>query len=110
MSIVRLKQETDGERIITIVNTRADELAQLATNYTPFEIGYFRKVVEVIMIAPNYAYSASSGTVLSSAKKVQGTFSKTSAEALLKQWTAQGWLELSPCVLIRSHIYSSCES
>ena len=95
-------------------NTKGDDIAQIATTYSPLEIAYFKAVVrwttvyfstcflvslyqvEQIVLADNQAFSVSSlaalreVTYLKSASKASMT--KSQAEVVLSSLVANGWL------------------
>ncbi|KAG2367530.1 Nse1 non-SMC component of SMC5-6 complex-domain-containing protein [Suillus spraguei] len=80
-----LTDEQTGREMYAMVNRKDDEIAQMATDYTPVEIAYFKAVVEQIMLAPHEAYSVSS-------KFSQTNMTKAQAEIVLGSFVAKGWL------------------
>lgn len=90
------------------VNTRGDEIAQMATDYTPTEIAYFKSIVsdrvtqssvlhnvyqvEQIMLAPHECYSISSLAALREVNSLKTNMTKAQAEAVLSSLVAKGWL------------------
>ncbi|KAJ7097986.1 Nse1 non-SMC component of SMC5-6 complex-domain-containing protein [Mycena belliarum] len=89
-----LQEETSGRVMYAIVNRKDDEIAQMATDYTPGEIAFFKAMVEQIMLAPRGAYSVSSLAALReiSALKPKSNMSKSQAEVVLASFVAKGWL------------------
>ncbi|KAH7889285.1 Nse1 non-SMC component of SMC5-6 complex-domain-containing protein [Phlebopus sp. FC_14] len=87
-----LMDEQTGVEMYAIVNTRGDEVAQMATEYTPVEIAYFKAVVEQIMLAPHEAYSVSSLAALREVNSLKANMTKTQAETVLASFVAKGWL------------------
>jgi non-structural maintenance of chromosomes element 1 len=100
------------------VNTKDDELAQMATDYTPAEIAFFRAIVQMffilimlsiltsfqveqIILARNESFSLSSLAALRevSAIKPKSNMSKTQAETVLASFVAKGWLLRSKSVI-----------
>lgn len=45
LTLRRSRDERDGRTVIVLVNTKDDEIAQVATNYTTNEIAYFKQLV-----------------------------------------------------------------
>ncbi|KAI6117685.1 Nse1 non-SMC component of SMC5-6 complex-domain-containing protein [Pisolithus croceorrhizus] len=86
-----LDEET-GKEMYAVVNTRGDEIAQMATDYSPLEITYFRAVVEQIMLAPNECYSLSSLAALREVNALKTSMTKSQAESVLGSLVARGWL------------------
>ncbi|KAI6150360.1 Nse1 non-SMC component of SMC5-6 complex-domain-containing protein [Pisolithus tinctorius] len=86
-----LDEET-GKEMYAVVNTRGDEIAQMATDYSPTEIAYFRAVVEQIMLAPNECYSLSSLAALREVNALKTNMTKSQAETILNSLVARGWL------------------
>ncbi|KAI6045378.1 Nse1 non-SMC component of SMC5-6 complex-domain-containing protein [Pisolithus marmoratus] len=86
-----LDEET-GREMYAVVNTRGDEIAQMATDYSPTEIAYFRAVVEQIMLAPNECYSLSSLAALREVNALKTSMTKSQAESVLSSLVARGWL------------------
>lgn len=84
--------ESTGLEMYAVVNTRGDEIAQMATDYTPAEIAYFRAIVEQIMLASNECYSLSSLAALREVNSLKTNMSKSQAEAVLNSLVAKGWL------------------
>ncbi|KAJ6496618.1 Nse1 non-SMC component of SMC5-6 complex-domain-containing protein [Mycena vitilis] len=83
-----------GREMYAIVNRKGDEVAQMATDYTPGEIAFFKAIVEQIMLAPRESFSMSSLAALReiSALKPKSNMSKTQAEVVLGSFVAKGWL------------------
>ncbi|KAJ7109307.1 Nse1 non-SMC component of SMC5-6 complex-domain-containing protein [Mycena epipterygia] len=89
-----LQEETTGREMYAIVNRKDDEIAQMATDYTPGEIAFFKAMVEQIMLAPRESFSISSLAALRevSALKPKSNMSKTQTEVVLASFVAKGWL------------------
>ncbi|KAF8628330.1 hypothetical protein AX15_003875 [Amanita polypyramis BW_CC] len=99
----RLVDESTGQPCYVIVNAKSDEIAQMATDYNPAEIAYFRALVEQIMLAPRQSFSISSLAALReiSTIKPKSNMTKTQAEVVLASFVARGWL-------LRSRRHSAC--
>ncbi|KAI0318634.1 Nse1 non-SMC component of SMC5-6 complex-domain-containing protein [Amylostereum chailletii] len=91
LEFVRLHDEETGKEMRALVNRKDDEIAQIATDFTPVEIAYFKALVEDIMLAPNDSYSLSSLAALRDNPK-PSTMSKSQAETVLASFVARGWL------------------
>ncbi|KAJ6630738.1 Nse1 non-SMC component of SMC5-6 complex-domain-containing protein [Mycena sp. CBHHK59/15] len=89
-----LQEELTGREMYAIVNRKDDEIAQMATDYTPGEIAFFKAMVEQIMLAPRESFSISSLAALReiSALKPKSNMSKSQAEVVLASFVATGWL------------------
>ncbi|KAH7923864.1 hypothetical protein BV22DRAFT_1067934 [Leucogyrophana mollusca] len=87
-----LSDERSGRETYSLVNRRDDEIAQLATDYTPVEIAYFKAIIEQIMLAPHESYSVSSFTALREVNSLKTNMSKTQAEVVLGSFVSKGWL------------------
>ncbi|KAG6333126.1 hypothetical protein ID866_5966 [Astraeus odoratus] len=87
-----LMDEALGKEMYAVVNTRGDEIAQMATDYTPVEIAYFRTIVEQIMLGPNECYSISSLAALREVNSLKTSMTKSQAETVLASLVAKGWL------------------
>ncbi|KAI6036117.1 Nse1 non-SMC component of SMC5-6 complex-domain-containing protein, partial [Pisolithus microcarpus] len=74
--------EEAGKEMYAVVNTRGDEIAQMATDYTPAEIAYFRAV----------CYSLSSLAALREVNALKTNMTKSQAESVLGSLVARGWL------------------
>ncbi|KAF5365639.1 hypothetical protein D9758_003219 [Tetrapyrgos nigripes] len=94
LELKSIQDELNGRRFFALVNTKDDELAQMATDYTPAEIAFFRAIVEQIILARNESFSLSSLAALRevSAIKPKSNMSKTQAETVLASFVAKGWL------------------
>jgi hypothetical protein len=75
-----------------VVNTKDDEISQMAADYTPAEIAFFKAVVELIMLAPHESYSVSSLAALREVNSLKSNMTKTQAEVVLSSFVAKGWL------------------
>jgi hypothetical protein len=60
LQLQTIHDELSGNEMCALVNLKGDEIAQLATDYTPVEIAFFKAIVEQIMLAPREAFSVSS--------------------------------------------------
>ncbi|PFH50652.1 hypothetical protein AMATHDRAFT_144507 [Amanita thiersii Skay4041] len=90
----QFRDEQTGTPTYALVNVKGDEIAQLATDYNPAEIAYFRALVEQIILAPRESFSISSLAALRevSAIKPKSNMTKTQAETVLASFVARGWL------------------
>ncbi|THU86407.1 hypothetical protein K435DRAFT_763328 [Dendrothele bispora CBS 962.96] len=115
LELKSIQDELSGRRLYALVNTKDDELAQVATDYTPAEIVFFKAIIEQIMLARNESFSLSSLAALRevSAIKPKSNMSKTQAETVLASFVAKGWLlrskrcrySLSPRTLLELYPY-----
>ncbi|KIL69676.1 hypothetical protein M378DRAFT_184086 [Amanita muscaria Koide BX008] len=93
----RVEDESTGKPVYILVNAKSDEISQLATDYNPAEIAYFRALVEQIILAPRHSFSISSLGALRelSSIKPKSNMTKTQAETVLASFVARGWLRKS---------------
>ncbi|KLO12600.1 hypothetical protein SCHPADRAFT_829242 [Schizopora paradoxa] len=88
--------DNSNTRVYALLNRKGDDIAQLASDYNPAEIAYFKAVVEQIILSPKYVYSISSlGALRETASIKPSTISKAHAETLLTSFVARGWLAKS---------------
>ncbi|KAK7014916.1 Non-structural maintenance of chromosomes element 1 [Favolaschia claudopus] len=91
-----LQEETTGREMYAIVNRKGDEVAQMATDYTPTEIAFFKALVDQIMSAPRESFSLSSLAALREVSVLKkSNMTKTQAEVVLSSFVAKGWLQKS---------------
>ncbi|KAF8478618.1 Nse1 non-SMC component of SMC5-6 complex-domain-containing protein [Russula ochroleuca] len=113
LELSRIRNEVTGKDMYALVNRRDDEIARIASDYSPLEISYFRALVEQIMLAPNSSYSISSLAALREVNALTSPMSKTQAESVLASFVAKGWLlkskkgrfSLSPRALLELQPY-----
>ncbi|KAJ7285905.1 Nse1 non-SMC component of SMC5-6 complex-domain-containing protein [Mycena rebaudengoi] len=89
-----LQDELSGREMYAIVNRKDDAIAQMATDYNPGEIAFFKALVEQIMLAPRESFSISSLAALReiSHLKPKSNMSKSQAEVVLASFVAKRWL------------------
>ncbi|KAF4579090.1 CDP-diacylglycerol-serine O-phosphatidyltransferase [Pleurotus pulmonarius] len=87
-----LHDQHTGREMYALVNRKGDEIAQMASHYSPAEIAFFRALVEQIMLAPNESYCVSSLAALREVHDLQTSMSKSQAEIVLGSFVANGWL------------------
>ncbi|WVW82064.1 hypothetical protein I302_104069 [Kwoniella bestiolae CBS 10118] len=85
------EQSGTGKSWVVLRNTDPSEVALQATDYTPLEIDYYRRVVkEIIESYP--ANSISHNQATSIVSELEGTMAKHVAESLLESLCSRGWL------------------
>ncbi|KAL0946997.1 hypothetical protein HGRIS_013142 [Hohenbuehelia grisea] len=87
-----LHDENTGREMYCLVNLKGDDVAQLATDYTPNEIAFFKAILEQIMLAPHESYCISSLAALREVSNLKSSMTKTQGELLLSSFVAKGWL------------------
>ncbi|CAG8599545.1 4239_t:CDS:2 [Funneliformis mosseae] len=80
--------EDDGKP----VNTNGDDIAQIATEYSPVEITFFRRLIELIVTADDEEFSVSSIIALKEVSKLKVPLTKSNGETLLQRFTDDKWL------------------
>ncbi|KAI9446394.1 Non-structural maintenance of chromosomes element 1 [Lactarius indigo] len=104
LELSRTRDEITGKEMYALVNRRDDEIARIASDYSPLEISYFRALVEQIMLAPNSSYSISSLAALREVNALTSPMTKTQAESVLASFVAKGWLLKSKVVFRCLHV------
>ncbi|CAH1760440.1 11488_t:CDS:2 [Entrophospora sp. SA101] len=84
--------EEDGHIVWALVNTKGDEVAKLATEYTASEISYLKHLIELIVTADDETYSVSSIIALKESSKLKTQMTKVATEALLQKFVNDKWL------------------
>ncbi|KAI0797893.1 Nse1 non-SMC component of SMC5-6 complex-domain-containing protein [Abortiporus biennis] len=92
LELAHLHDQQTGKELYALVNRKGDEVAQMASDYNPTEIAYFKAIVEQIMLAPNEAFCVSSLAALREVNTLKPTMTKTQAEVVLGSFVAKGWL------------------
>ncbi|EGG07078.1 uncharacterized protein MELLADRAFT_85990 [Melampsora larici-populina 98AG31] len=82
---------SQGERWMGLINTKVDNSAKLATELTPAELNFFRRVISRIIRAPNHRYCISLHEAIRSHTKIQG-MKKGDAQNVLDVLVKKGWL------------------
>ncbi|TRM57546.1 Nse1 non-SMC component of SMC5-6 complex-domain-containing protein [Schizophyllum amplum] len=97
LQFVRQVEQTKGIPMWGIVNMKGDEVAQVATDYSPVEIAYFKALVEQIIMAPRNAFSISSFLALREINelKPKANMTKSQGEETLASFVNRGWLAKS---------------
>ncbi|WWC58358.1 uncharacterized protein I303_100898 [Kwoniella dejecticola CBS 10117] len=95
MEVITGQEQTGkGKSWVVLRNIDPSEVAMQATDYTPLEIDYYRRVVkEIIESYP--ANSVSHGQALTVVSELEGHMTKHSGEALLNSFCSRGWLSKS---------------
>ncbi|KAF8580892.1 hypothetical protein K439DRAFT_1355770 [Ramaria rubella] len=83
--------EVVKKKMWVMINLKGD-LAQVATDYSPVEITYFKALVKQIVLASSECYSISSMTALREVSDLKPSMTKTQAEHVLANFVAKGWL------------------
>ncbi|KAI8870330.1 hypothetical protein GQ42DRAFT_111168, partial [Ramicandelaber brevisporus] len=87
-----------GQRIWALVNAKGDdEVSKLATEFTPTDLAYVRRVVGLIVTAPNDALSVRSMLAIQAGPNASGggQLTQKDAQRILDQLVEDGWLEYS---------------
>ncbi|KAH7103838.1 Nse1 non-SMC component of SMC5-6 complex-domain-containing protein [Auriculariales sp. MPI-PUGE-AT-0066] len=100
LKLVTAPDEITGRRMLCLVNLKGDDLVQLATEYNPAEIAFFKALLEEIATAPSECFSISSMLALKQLAKAKVGTGKTKmthahGEVLLDSFVANGWLSKS---------------
>ncbi|CAO3564831.1 unnamed protein product [Mortierella alpina] len=93
----RSQDEVTGAPVIALTNTNGQKIAQVATEYSPTELEYFKHLVEAMVLADDEAYCISSTAALHEAGNIKNsegkpvTLTKRDAEVLLDRFVADKW-------------------
>ncbi|XP_046863797.1 non-structural maintenance of chromosomes element 1 homolog [Xenia sp. Carnegie-2017] len=85
--------EDDGTYYYGLVNNSEDQIARLATNYSPHDIDFFRKVLDTLVQSEDG--TAESVHLLHAAADLPKSISVSNAENLLDMWVKDKWLSKS---------------
>ncbi|KAI8136884.1 Nse1 non-SMC component of SMC5-6 complex-domain-containing protein [Fennellomyces sp. T-0311] len=96
MTLRRARDERDGSAIIALVNTKEDEVAQIATTYTPSEITYFRQMLELAVMADDEKYAVGSMVALRLGQQMKPPISQKDTQTLIDRLAEDGWICLTP--------------
>ena len=94
MEIKRGLHPVSGEECYTMVNMCDDEASKLSTAYSPAEVAFFKRLVELIVTDDDTdgPFLLSSTTALSQTSRIKPTMQKQEAEQFLKQLEVQHWI------------------
>jgi len=92
LALRRSVDQYNSSAIIALVNTKGDEVAQLATTYTANEIAFFKRVLELIVTADNEAFALSSMAAIREGPRLKPPISQRDSEDLLNRLVADKWL------------------
>ncbi|KAJ1959144.1 hypothetical protein H4R35_007670, partial [Dimargaris xerosporica] len=79
------QDETTGDRIWALVNTKGDDIAKLATNYSPAELNAFKHVIDLIVNAEDGNFSIASSVCLNETHRQLTSNTKMQTQDFLKQ-------------------------
>ncbi|CAO1616637.1 unnamed protein product [Parajaminaea phylloscopi] len=96
LEIRRMVDEWTDKQLVAIVNTNGDELAQLATSYTPQELSLIRTWIEAIFTQKEYKYSIGTTDALNLTPQIKPPMTKKAAQDLLARLCRHNWLRKSP--------------
>ncbi|KAG0171098.1 Non-structural maintenance of chromosomes element 1 [Apophysomyces sp. BC1034] len=96
LALRRSHDEKDGHAIIGLVNTKDDEISQVATNYTASEITYVRQLIELIVMADDDDFAVKSMVAIRLGQKMKPPISQKDTEDLLDRLVRDEWLEYVP--------------
>lgn len=110
MEIRRGISEDDGSVHYGLVNTAEDEHSKMATDFSPFDIVFFKKVMDQIIASPDGTISSTDA--LNTAADLEKKMSITHAEELLKKLVKDKWMSeslgsysLGPRAMLELHPY-----
>ncbi|KAL0088195.1 hypothetical protein F4703DRAFT_1926931 [Phycomyces blakesleeanus] len=92
LALKRSHNERNGVPVIALVNTLDDEISQMATEYSPSTIMYFRQLAENIITAEDEDYAISSMEAIRLGQKMTPALTQKETQDLLDRLVADGWL------------------
>ncbi|KAJ1969655.1 hypothetical protein IWQ62_000482 [Dispira parvispora] len=96
LELRRTQHQLTGDKVWALVNTRGDDIAQLATHYSAGKLTAFKKLVEAIMTAKDGNYCLGSTASLSLVQREgSSSMSKQLAQEFLGELVNDHWLVLS---------------
>ncbi|KAI9498136.1 Nse1 non-SMC component of SMC5-6 complex-domain-containing protein [Zychaea mexicana] len=96
LSLRRSRDERDGSPLVGLVNTKEDEVAQIATKYTASEIAYFRQMLELIVMADDEKNAVGSMAALRLGQSMKPPMSQKDTQTLIDRLVEDGWICLTP--------------
>jgi non-structural maintenance of chromosomes element 1 len=81
----------NGATTFCFINCLSDEISQLATDLSPSELQYFKKLVELIMTNEDTQYQLSSTEALNSNLSITPPLSKQTAEKAISKFIDDKW-------------------
>ncbi|KAI8331882.1 hypothetical protein BC941DRAFT_455934 [Chlamydoabsidia padenii] len=95
MALRRSHDQQTGQAVIAFVNTKPDDVAQLATRYDANQIGYLRKLIELIVMADDETFSVRSLVAIQLGQRMEPVMTSKAIEEFLDQLVSDQWLVLS---------------
>ncbi|KAL1922822.1 uncharacterized protein VTP21DRAFT_9198 [Calcarisporiella thermophila] len=93
LELRRGHSEARGGRVVyALVNRKGDEIAQLATEFTPNEMAYFKKILEIIICNEDEEFSVGSMVAVREGTNQKVPISRNDTEELLQRFVDHGWL------------------
>nr|KAJ3418680.1 Non-structural maintenance of chromosomes element 1 [Polyrhizophydium stewartii] len=102
LQVKRGMDPNTGVESIALVNTQSDELAKLSSAYTPTEVNFFKRMVQLMFTESdngNVPFELSPLRALRGATHLKPALSKQDAEAFIGRLEADGWLHNADGVL-----------
>ncbi|KAI9245233.1 Nse1 non-SMC component of SMC5-6 complex-domain-containing protein [Phascolomyces articulosus] len=96
LSLRITRDETNGSSFIGLVNTKEDELAQIATKYTPNEITYFRQMIETIVMADDDKYAIGSMVAIRLGQTMKPPLTQKETQTLIDRLNDDQWICPTP--------------
>ncbi|KAJ1975899.1 hypothetical protein H4R33_006561 [Dimargaris cristalligena] len=90
-----IQDEISGERMVAIVNTKGDDIAQMATSYSASELNAFKHLIKLIMTADDGNFCVASTATINDIYHLGTHGSKLLVQEFLKDLVRSQWLDLS---------------
>jgi len=88
-------RQEDGERVVALVNAKADGLAQIAAAFSAVELGFIRRLISAIFQAADEVFSLGASEALAIARRSKPPLRPRQAEEILGRLVGHGWLARS---------------
>ncbi|PWN53175.1 hypothetical protein IE53DRAFT_384356 [Violaceomyces palustris] len=95
LEIRRLIDQETNVATLALINTKGDEMAQMATNYSASELAFIKRLIQAIFTAEDEAYSLTSINALRLGGELKPPMSKRTCEKLLENLVSKSWFSYS---------------
>nr|CDI55057.1 conserved hypothetical protein [Melanopsichium pennsylvanicum 4] len=95
LEIRTFRDQSSGQEVLALVNTKHDTFIQGATRYSALEISFIKKLVEEIFKARREAYAIPSLEAVRLGSKLRTHMTRDATEELLKNLVNHRWIDYS---------------
>ncbi|CAO3630751.1 unnamed protein product [Cunninghamella blakesleeana] len=94
-AIRQTHDQSTGTPLYIFINTKQDEMTQIATTYDANQLEYLRKLIELIVTEDDEKYSIGSLKAIKLGQQLSPPITQKASEELLEQLVEEGWLNES---------------